>query len=117
MKRCMSRSYATRNPRRYTDESTGSPLHGEDQHSRRSRYSEQSLLPSSVPRSMRRASNLSRTRSAPAPVSGTRPRGALDSGSCDLGPTKVLQTCRFATEPESLVNSGSQVRVVALQKT
>ena len=42
-------------------ESMGSPLHGEDHHTRRPRYNQQFLLPSSILHNMLHASNLDTT--------------------------------------------------------
>jgi hypothetical protein len=42
-------------------ESMGSPLHGEDHHTRRPRYNQQFLPPSSVPHNTLHASNLDTT--------------------------------------------------------
>ena len=59
-------------------ESMGSPLHGEDHHTRRPRYNQQFLLPSSVPHNMLHASNLDTTPRSAAThtvrVSGPGPR-------------------------------------------
>ena len=101
------------------DKSTGSPPRGKGQHTPHSQYSEQFPLPSSVPRNMPRASNLNMTPRyamrqlvAQAPGKESRVQDIVNPG-----PTIILQTRSLAAEPQSLLDRGSQIRVVTLQKT
>jgi hypothetical protein len=95
---------------RRMDTSMGSPLRVEGQHTPHSQYSEQFPLPSSVPRNMLRASNLNMTPRHAMRQSVAQPQGKN-------GPTIILQTRSLTTEPESLLDRGSQIRVMGLQKT
>src|SRR6266852_6526281 len=103
-------------------ESMGSPLHGEDHHTRRPQHNRQFLPPSSVPHNMLHASNLYTTsRSATHQV--VQPGEIRLRVYCQCiprlipGPTKVFKTRRLAAKPKSLLDRGSQIGVVAPEET
>lgn len=108
-------------------ESMGSPLHGEDRHTRRPRYNQQFLPPPSIPHNMLHASNLYTTsrpvehqsNSASRPARGGEGEGIRLGVQYTLipGPTKVFKARRLAAKPKSLPDRSSQIGVVAPQET